>query len=134
MKEYDVITAPLKFFSCSVASQLKETTDDNAFYQGIRIVENIIARKQPDYLQAFHYVFEGNSMFPCNMVITSKELFNKYSEWLFSIIIDAAERVDVSEYDEYSKRIIGFMAERLLTVWLIKQELKIKALPVLLIE
>ena len=55
---------------------------------------------------------------------------DQYCEWLFPIIIPAAKAIDVSTFDDYSKRIIGFFAERLLTVWLVKQKYRMKELPV----
>ena len=74
----------------------------------------------------------GREMYPCNMFVTRWEIFDAYCTWLFSFLIPAAEEADVSRFDDYSKRIIGFFAERMLTVWLVKHpELRIKTLPIL---
>jgi len=35
------------------------------------------------------------------------------------------------DYKEYQQRVLGFMAERLLTTWLLHQKLKVKELPVI---
>ena len=132
--EYDMITAPMTFLPLTVSEQLQITVEKDAFDNGMNIVEAVIEEKQPDYLEAFRYVFAGKTMFSCNMFITSKQIFDKYCEWLFSIIIEAAKAIDVTDYAPYSKRIIGFMAERLFTVWLVKQDLNIKEMPVLVTE
>ena len=44
------------------------------------------------------------------------------------------KRVDISSYDDYQKRIFGFLAERLFNVWLLKNNLKVKELKVVNIE
>ena len=45
------------------------------------------------------------------------------------------DRVDISEnWDDYSKRVIGFWAERLLTVWVLLSKVTIKELSILMLE
>lgn len=131
---YDIITAPKNVFLMSVAEQLEITTEREAFLCGMKLVRRAMAERQPDYLDAFDEVMNGNTIFPCNMMITGRKLFGNYCEWLFSIILEVAEEIDISKYESYSKRIIGFMAERLFTVWLMKQSLKIKEMPVYVTE
>lgn len=117
-----------------ICNQLYETIDDVAFEAGWNIMLKVIEEKQPEYLIYFRQVMEGCLFFPCNMFATRKEIFNEYCEWLFSFIIDAAKMIDVSEYDDYSKRVIGFFAERMLTVWLMAHNYKIKTLPILFLD
>ena len=68
-----------------------------------------------------------------NMFVMKREIFNEYCQWLFSFLIEAAEKIEVEKYDAYSKRVIGFFAERMLTVWLTMHPYKMKELPVLLL-
>ena len=49
-------------------------------------------------------------------------------------MIEAAEAIDVEGYDSYSQRVIGFFAERMWTVWLRKNKLKIKELPYVVVK
>lgn len=134
LQNYDIITAPLINLSFSVSKQLQTTIDPLAFQKGIELIKAIIEEKHPEFIDVFQYVFEGSSFFPCNMFVTRKDVLDKYCEWLFSIIIDAAKQIDVSDYDAYSKRVIGFFAERLFTVWLVSQNLRIKEMPIMLTE
>ena len=134
LKEYDIITAPLAFYPVSIREQLKMTVVPEAFEAGWQIVEEQIRISQPEYLERFWHVMNGHAMFPCNMFITRKGIFDRYCEWLFSIVTEAARRIDVTAFPAYSKRIIGFFAERLFTVWLSGQLLRIKEMPVWVTE
>ena len=64
------------------------------------------------------------------MFISSKKIFDDYYKWLFDILFELEKRVDISNYDDYNKRIFGFMSERLFNVWIIKNNINIKEVPV----
>ena len=65
------------------------------------------------------------------MFISKKEIFNDYYKWLFDILLELENRVDITNYSDYDKRIYGFLSERLFRVWLEKNNnLKIKEMPV----
>ena len=70
-------------------------------------------------------------MYSFNMFIMPWNLFDKYMEWLFSILFELEKRSDINIEDKYQKRVCAFMAERLQTVWVNKNNLKIKELPIL---
>ena len=93
-----------------------------------------IARVQPDYLSEFDEYLDGGWMYPCNMFVTSRPLLDAYCGWLFSIIVPAAEQFDASGYDGYSARTIGFIAERLLTLWVLHNGVRVRELPVVQTE
>lgn len=128
LENYDIIlpeTRPMPVYKREI-DRLRTTMDEKAFEQGYILIRNAIAKNQPDYVQAFDDVMNGHNIFVCNMFVTKREILNAYCEWLFSFLIEAAEAAEVEEYDDYSKRVIGFFAERMWTVWLRKQKLKIK--------
>ena len=77
---------------------------------------------------------DGYAIFNCNIFVTKREILDRYCEWLFSFLIEAAEEIDVEGYDSYSQRVIGFFAERMWTVWLRKNRLRIKELPYVIIR
>ena len=60
------------------------------------------------------------------MFIAPKEIISKYCEWVFPILFEVEKRVDMTGYDDYQKRIYGFLTERLFDVWMDKQNLKVK--------
>ena len=86
---------------------------------------------QPEYVEAFHDMAAGQGFFRCNMFFARKAVFDAYCEWLFSFLLPAAERMDAERLHGKEKRVLGFWSERMLTVWLLRQNLRIKELPFL---
>lgn len=132
LNEYDIIVPQATSLAdATILQQLENTIPDkNAFLKGYEVIKEQIAKKQPKYIAAFDRAMKKKLFYPYNMFITTREILNNYCEWFFSFIIDAAELMDVEQYDNYSKRVIGFFAERMMTVWLMEQRLKVKELPV----
>ena len=64
------------------------------------------------------------------MLICSKQLFDSYCEWLFKILFEFENIVDLSDYSKSQKRIFGYVSEILLNVWLIKNQNTVKTFPI----
>lgn len=91
----------------------------------------IIEEKYPEYVEAFDKIANGKKLYLYNMFIAEKKIFDEYYKWLFDILFELENRVDISNYSDYDKRIYGFLSERLFNVWLEKNShLKIKEMPV----
>ena len=120
-----VITTPKAHLKTSVASGY-----EHAHYSSdLRIVHDIVRDIFPETLQAFNDVFLGcNYFYDCNMFIMPWNEFDKYCEWLFAILFEAEKRIDISNYDTYQKRIFGFLAERLWTVWVKQRQYSLRNL------
>ena len=76
--------------------------------------------------------FNGRTFHPRNMFVCRRALLNEYCNWLFDLIIPVAERFkeeDFNKYHHYYSRMIGFIAERLMTYYLIKNNYKWQELP-----
>lgn len=135
LQQYDIIVANSTItYPLSIKEHLHSTIEDGAFIMAWDLIEESISKRHQEYICQYNKVMSGYAFFPCNMFITRREIMNEYCEWLFPIIIPAAEQFDETPYDDYSKRAIGFFAERLLTVWLLKQDYKIKELPIILTQ
>ena len=76
-------------------------------------------------------MFSGQIMYPCNMIITSKGIFDEYCQWLMPIVLYLVDNVEFDyTWDMYSSRVIGFFAERLLTVWLYLSDYSLTEIPI----
>ena len=92
----------------------------------LETVREVFAKMYPDQLSCFDVAMSCNLFCGGNMLITSKEIYDTYCEWIFPILFEAEKRIDTSTYDDYQKRVIGFLAERLMRVFLLSHGYKIK--------
>ncbi len=83
---------------------------------------DVLKTKYPAYAEAADEYMNGTVMFPCNMFIMKKELFNEYSSWLFSILREVDEEIDYSDYSVEGYRTVGHLAERLLGIFFTYQK------------
>ncbi|WP_198586184.1 DUF4422 domain-containing protein [Roseovarius salinarum] len=86
--------------------------------QDLDIAREVIARDHPEMLKDFDAVVEGRALLLGNMFLMRRDLFDRYCAWLFDILgkVEAAD-VERDNYNPYQCRYLGFVAERLLTVF-----------------
>lgn len=91
-----------------------------------RAIHNIC----PEYLPAFERVYHGRFICPLNIVIGKSSVFDDYCSWLFSVAQEIERLLD--EDGGVPPREIGFITERLLSVYIEKNKdsLKVKGFPV----
>ncbi|TDQ57887.1 uncharacterized protein DUF4422 [Mesocricetibacter intestinalis] len=131
----------IKGFDCILPKKRNyyiETVYDHykhAHYEhDLELTKQILEESYPDYLPAYHKLMSGKTLHLYNMFIMRTESVDKYCQWLFDILFELEKRVDIKNYDNYQKRVFGFIAERLFNIWLIHNQIKIKEIPVVSIE
>lgn len=122
LSRYDLITT-------------KKERLNNSYYYGFSANHNravldetgeVIRELYPEYYDTFISLVNGPETYYCNMLVTSKALFDEYARWLFSVFFEVQKRVDLdTEQDDYHKRVFGFISEFLLTVWVTVRNLKV---------
>ena len=83
----------------------------------LEAVGEVISQLYPDCILIFEEVLTSKTLYCGNLFVTTKELFDDYAEWLFSIFDVASKQIDTSSYDDYHRRVYGFLSEQLLYVW-----------------
>jgi hypothetical protein len=95
---------------------------------------SVIIEKFPEYEASIDkYLNKSNEIYIANIFVAKTDWLNKYCTWLFSILFELENRMIPSE-DPYQKRVYGFMAERLLTLYVRHNNFKVKELQILYIE
>lgn len=90
------------------------------------VCRSMLAIMYPDYLDAFDLVANAKFMNLGNMMICRKELFDKYCAWLFPLLEEIERRTDISSYDTFQARLYGYLAERLMRVWILMQDIRVR--------
>ena len=86
----------------------------------------IIKTIYPEYIESYDAFLNQKEAYLYNMFIAKKKIMNEYFKWLFDILFELEKQVDISTYNEYEARIYGFIAERLLNVWILKNKSRLK--------
>lgn len=127
----DIVLPNNEYFLQNAKEELLVSCCTKEIFDKLR--ESII-KVSPQYISAFDLFFAQNKCSLFNMMFCRKEVFDSYCEWLFSILFELEKNVDLDKLTEYQKRLYGFLAERLLNVWVGYNKLKIKNLPVINME
>jgi hypothetical protein len=98
------------------------------------MTRSIIQERCHIYLSAYDDVMKRTYGHRFNMFIMKREILNSYCEWIFEILFDLEHRLDISAYSDNDKRVFGFVAERLLDVWLEANKVRYREVPYLNME
>ncbi len=114
LQEYDLVST-------------KRVVLNHSYYYGFSANHNraaldctgeVIRDLYPEYYEAFETLVHQNETYFGNMFVTSKTLFDSYCQWLFTIFAEVEKRIDLdTDEDAYHKRVLGFISEFLLLVW-----------------
>lgn len=115
-----VLTIPIMNFPCvrSMYGHDHEIEDWD-------IMLDAIKKLHPDYYQTADKFQKGIYYYAYNMFIARGDIFLLYCEWLFQIL-DYCEMNCKSKKDKYQNRFLGFLAERLMSVFFIHHRNKWK--------
>lgn len=122
VKDYDVIL-PTPIDSSSwgtINNEAQFCSLDNLHAEDFDLVCRTVLELYPEYEEAISEFRNGTKAYWYNMFIMRKEIFCDYSAWLFHILEETEKKIDFTYYSEQETRTLAFMAERLLSVYIIK--------------
>jgi len=70
------------------------------------------------YAKAFDRVLSARSLSLYNMFLMRRALLDEYCDWLFQVLDIAGSRIPLNSYGPGQRRVLGYLGERLLNVWL----------------
>lgn len=104
---------------------LEEEYSQSHIEKDWKLMTQILQEYYPDYYKASLSAFQHNRIYPYNMFIAKRETTNTYCKWLFDVLEKIEQKTDEKNRDTYQIRYIGFLAERLFTLYLFKNQCKI---------
>jgi hypothetical protein len=108
---------------------------DQYIYQHIKedwlLLEETIRLRYPEYNDLVATYFNNNYSMHCyNMFIGNREFIDQYCTWLFPLLFDVEDKIKISNYP-YQQKVFGFFAERLLNLYLIRNNYQLAEFPIL---
>ncbi len=103
-----------KYYIETLYSHYKHTHYSNQLDE----TRKIIYEKYPEYLASYDKVVKHTYGYMFNMMIMEKELYDEYCTWLFNILFELKERIDMSRLSDFHKRFYGRISEIIFNVWL----------------
>ena len=88
-------------------------------------MQDAIREIHPDYQESFNKIMGSHGCSLFNMCAMDKSEFDLYCEWLFTLLFEIESKVSLNNRTSYQQRAFGFMAERLLNVWVSRNISKI---------
>ncbi len=123
-KKYDIILPYEYKTESNVYNHFVNSTSGRK--KDLENLRKVIEKKYPDYVDSYNYIMKSKKTSYCNMMISSKKIFDNYCEWLFDILFELEKITDLTGYTKQEQRIYGFLSEFLLNVWVKQNNLKIK--------
>lgn len=121
LSEYDMITTKLLTLTCSYYQGFGE----NHHRKDLILTGKILKEKYPEYGDTFDTLVHGPHTYFGNIFITSKKEYDRYCTWLFDILFEVQKYTDFTGYNDYEKRLFGFLSEFLQTVWIFYHKLHV---------
>jgi len=127
LEKNDIILVKPEKLNCNLRTQYSNWHNINDYL----CIKEIIHEVYPEYDESFFYIFEKNNKISLYcLFVTKYNIFNNYFNWLFPLLFELERRIDVTTYPDYQKRVIAFLAERLLNVYVFHNKLKVKYRPI----
>ena len=105
-----------KYFIETLYSHYAHTMDG----MHLDVAREVMARVYPEDLKYMDAIFSRTSGSMYNMCIMKKDIFDAYSNWLFTLLAGVEEQVDVTGLSDFQARLFGRVSEILMNVWILK--------------
>lgn len=103
----------------------KQYLDTQKYPNDLEVLENVLKKNYPEYIDSFYKVMGGKTCHLLNMFITKKSLLDEYCTWLFSVLFEV-ERELIERGEKSFNRRMGMLGERMLDIWILANNIKTK--------
>lgn len=115
IEQYDMVLPKRENMYVSVRQHYADALFQHK--KDLDLVETIVRRRSPEMVSAMEEYFSGMQHYFGNICIMKSDLFHEYCRWLFPVLEEFDREADVSGYGKQEMRVDGYLAERLLGVY-----------------
>lgn len=114
---HDIITSPVwNIHPAGLPTHIMSGYDFYSmdhYQKDLDILIEIIKENHPNFYMPFLETIYSKQTFFFNISVMKKEYFDEYCTFMFDVLEKAEKKIDISTYNTYQKRVLGFLAERL---------------------
>lgn len=85
--------------------------------EDIQILLDVISDLFPDYYGDAKAYFSGNQHMGYNLFIYKKEIYFEFCSFLFGVLSEVENRVDITKYNNNQIRVFGYLSEHLFAIF-----------------
>lgn len=125
MQDCDILLPEAVPLSTNLATQFCEHHGKHPLFA----LEKVMQQYAPESLDAFYRVMAGNKAYFYNIFVMRREAFAAYMTWLFPLLFATEQEMGgftADGRDRYQQRLGGFLAERLLNVYVVSRHMRIR--------
>lgn len=116
IESYDIfMPKPLYLDGLTIEEQFNEVFPKNTF---LSAMIEITLEFYPEMKDSLKKTMQRKDMSAFNMMIIKREFFEEYMEALFRVMFKVEEKFIFDKNDPYKQRMIGFLAERFLNIYM----------------
>lgn len=116
-----IVADPLRFYYPQTEMPMSVEQQFAMYHNAFDLIQvrNVLRTGANDYVETFDFVMRNNILHPWNIFVSTREVFDAYCRWFFPIIFEIENLVQPQHIkDPQQARAIGFISERLFTVWI----------------
>lgn len=118
MSEYDIVVPKLRNYYIETLYSHYANTHDA---KHLDLVAEVMAEKYPDMSSYLHKAYEQKSGHMFNMCILKRKYLNEYCEFVFDILEELENRVDLDGLSAFDARLFGRVSEIIFNAWILKE-------------
>ena len=123
-----ILPRPYAFSNDTIETQFCRFHRRENFELMLRSLE----RTHREYMPSIAKTFKRRAAYLANLLIARKTLFDAYSQWLFDVLFEVERQFDPA--DEANLRLLGYMSERLLNLYVLHNRLRVREVPLIFIS
>lgn len=103
-------------------------------HESFLVLRETIEEHYPAYLPAFKQMAASNKIHLFNMSVMKQADFQDYTDFIFGVLEKVRQRVNLDAYDDNNRRALGYLAERLMDVWVTTNKKSVCEFPLVTTE
>ena len=99
--------------------------------ENFALLLDAIRKTHPEFLKSVEKTFNRRTAYLANLLIARKDTFDEYSRKLFDVLFEVERRIDLNDQNA---RMLGYMGERFLNLYVDHNRLRVKEVPLIFIS